>query len=85
MSTKIDFKCAKCGGTRFLVRTWLEIAVEVDSATGEIKYEWIDSVKCADLSCQEEPSKELKMILGEKTKTILKSLRGEKLEIDVSV
>ncbi len=84
MSTEIDFKCDKCGGKTFLVRTWLEIAVEVDSTTGKIKYEWIDSVKCANLACNAEPSKDLKILLGEKVKTIIQSLRKEKLKVNAS-
>jgi hypothetical protein len=84
MSNKIEFKCSKCGGKRFLVKIWLEIALEVDSITGKIKYEWIDDVKCANLACDQEPSKELKMVLAEKAKTIINALRKEKLEVSIS-
>lgn len=84
MSMDIDFTCSECGGKTFLVRAWLEIEVEVDSTDGKIKYEWIDSVKCANLSCNSEPPKNLKMILGEKVKTIMEAMRKEKLKLGVS-
>lgn len=83
MSSEIEFTCSKCGGKHFLVKVWLEIAVEVDSTKGSIKYEWVDGVVCADLTCAEEPPKDLKMLLGEKVKTIIKTLRKEKLEVNV--
>jgi hypothetical protein len=84
MSSKIEFKCSKCGGKRFLVKVWLEVSLEVDSTTGKIKYEWIDDVKCANLACDQEPSKELKMLLAEKAKSIISALRKEKLEVSIS-
>ena len=84
MSSDIEFTCSKCGGKRFLVKVWLEFVVEVDSTEGEIKYEWIDDVKCANLDCDQEPSNGLKMLLAEKVKTIIKALREEDLEINIS-
>ena len=84
MSIDVEFTCSKCGGKRFLVKVWLEFVVEVDSVKGEIKYEWIDDVRCANLNCDQEPSKDLKMILAEKVKTIIKALREEDLEIHIS-
>ena len=84
MASVIEFTCSKCGGKRFLVKVWLEFGVEVDSTVGSIKYEWVDNVKCANLACNKEPSKELKMLLGEKVRTIIKALQKEKLEINIS-
>lgn len=84
MSSEIKFECSKCGGKRFLVKVWLEFGVEVDSTKGSIKYEWIDNVKCGNLACYEEPPKELKMLLGEKVKTIIKALQKEKLKVNIS-
>ena len=84
MSTEISFKCEKCGEDRFLVKTWLEFIVEVDSTKGEIKYEWIDDVRCANLACDAKPPQALKMLLAEKVKTIVQALRKEKLKVNAS-
>lgn len=71
-------KCPKCEGTDFVVEVDLGITVSSDKNTGQLKFNMIKKVICADIACRHVlDNGTLRDSLVSKTKALLEGLKGK--------
>lgn len=79
--------CPKCGSEEFLVNLYVELKIDPNRNFGNVKYDWIDKVSCANMACnyQLDVSNPVdKMIIDRLvlvTKLLLASMKDETLII----
>lgn len=75
--------CPKCGSTEFIVRIFVDLKIDPNRNFGNIKYDWIEKVVCANLGCSydlsESEDEKIQDTLMNVTKNLISSMREETL------
>ena len=75
-------KCPKCGGTEFIAEVDLGVTVSSDKNVGQLKFNMIKKVVCADIKCRHVlESGSLRDSMVSKTKTLLEALKGKPIHV----
>lgn len=70
-------KCPKCEGTDFISEVDLGITVSTKKNTGQLKFNMIKRLVCADIACRHIlEAGPLRASLVSKTKALLEGLKG---------
>lgn len=76
----MEKKCPECGGIDFIVSVDTQFLLNVETNFGNMKYDWIKTVTCANMACSHVlEDGVLRQVLINQLRQILDAMKSETL------